>query len=300
MGDILDIKTVQECNCCLGCKTLHPQASVICLDDNSGVEQRSIRFDFYAVLLIDHHGDSSCCCCCGKKYYDYSDATVVFLSPEKAFDMTRDRALPRKGWLLAFHPDLLYGTELGRAMCGYTFFSYDRDEALHLSLKEKNKIVSCLQGIDEELHHPVDMHSRSIITHHIELLLDYCKRYYHRQFVTREDKNKALIDSFAGYVDGYIEHGRLRSGVFPTAEMCASHLHLSAQYFIDLLKFVTGKTLREYMETKRLATAKLMLVNGLAPARVAAELGYPSVQCFSLMFKKITGLTPQEYKLARN
>ncbi len=300
MGEILDIKTVHECNCCLGSKTLHPQASVIRLGNNADVEQQGIRFDFYTVLLIDNC-DCEECCCCGRKYYDFSDATMVFLSPEKAFDMTRDRVLPRKGWLLAFHPDLLCGTTLDHILYRYTFFMYDKDEALHLSLREKRKIESCLENIDEELHYPIDMHSRTIITRHIELLLDYCKRYYERQFITREDKNNALLEQFYSYVDDYIAQGKLSRGVFPSVGACAERLHLSEQYFKDLLKFVTGKSLREYMELKRLYVAKQMLTKySYAPSRVAAELGYPSAQSFSLLFKKVTGFSPQEYKFAQN
>ncbi len=302
MGGILDIKTVHECNCCFGGKTLHPQVSVIRLDDNTNVEQHGIRFDFYTVLLIDNHDVDECCCCCGRNNYDFTDATMVFLSPEKAFDMTRERTLPRKGWLLAFHPDLLYGTTLDLMLSSrYTFFSYDKNEALHLSLRERNKVVCCLQGIDEELHHSIDIHSRTIITRHIELLLDYCKRYYERQFITREDKNNALMEQFTRYVDTYIINGGLVHGVFPSVESCAGQLHLSEQYFKDLLKFMTGKTLREYMEVKRLDTAKQMLLsNECTPTRVSTILGYSSVRQFSMLFKKLTGVTPQDYKSANN
>ncbi len=301
MEEILDIKTVHQCNCCLGSKTLHPQASVIRLDDNTNVAQHSIKFDFFTILLIDNHDENSYHTCCGRKYYDYSDATMVFLSPEKAFDMTRNRVLPRKGWLLAFHPDLLCGTTLSHTLCCYTFFYYSKEEALHLSLREKNKIINCLENIDDELHHPIDVHSRIIITRHIELLLDYCKRYYERQFITREDKNRTLMAQFEQLIDDYMLHGQMVHGVFPSAESCATHLHLSTQYFKDLIKFTTGKTLHEYMELKRLDMAKQMLLKySYTPSRVAIELGYPSVRHFSLLFKKVTKIAPQEYKLMQN
>lgn len=302
MKGILDIKTVHECNCCLGGKTLHPQVGVIRIDDSTDVEQHGIRFDFYTVLLIDNRAPGKCCRCCGMKGYDFSDATMVFLSPEKAFDMTHERTLPRKGWLLAFHPDLLCGTTLDHTLGSrYTFFSYSKNEALHLSAKECDKIECCLQGIDEELHHPIDAHSSTIITRHIELLLDYSKRYYQRQFITREDKNNSLMERLCSYVNTYIMQGRLADGIFPSAEKCAEHLNLSTQYFKDLLKFVTGNTLREYVEMTRLGIAKQMLSSEeYSPTRVASCLGYPSVRQFSLMFKKITGTSPAEYKSAHN
>lgn len=300
MGEILDIKTVHQCNCCLGCKTLHPQASVIRFGDTASMRQHSVKFDFYTVLLIDNVG--SCCdCCCGHKYYDFSDATMVFLSPEKAFAMAGDHVLPSKGWLLAFHPDLIYGTSLDHTLCNYTFFAYNNEEALHLSLREKNKIECCLENIEDELHYPIDMYSRTIITRHIELLLDYCKRFYERQFITREDKNAALMGQLERFVDAYIGQGKLSGGAFPSAEMCAQQLHLSTQYFNDLLRFSTGKNMREYVEMKRFDAAKQLLTKqGYTPSQVSAALGYQSVQSFSIMFKRLTGVAPHEYRLLGN
>ena len=295
----IDIKTVHECNRCLGGKTLHPQASLINLE-HPGWKGEAVKFEFYAILLFEDKvaGDS---CCCGRRYYDFACATMVFLTPGEMFRMSSTNTLPDKGWLLAFHPDLIYGTSLDHTLCSYTFFSYDNDEALHLSLREKNKIESCFENIDEELHHPIDTYSRTIITRHIELLLDYCKRYYERQFVTREDENDVLMCRLERFIDGYIEQGKLAHGVFPTVEMCAGYLHLSPQYFKDVLKFSTGKTVREYVEAKRFAAAKQMLaMQGCASSQVATQLGYPSVQCFSVMFKRLTGVAPQEYRLLRN
>lgn len=297
---ILDIKTVHQCNCCLGSKTLHPQVSVIELDGNTDVAQNGIKFDFYTVLLIDRY-DGMHCKCCGMRHYDYSEASMVFLSPEKAFDMTHDHVLPSKGWLLAFHPDLLYGTTLNHTLCNYTFFAYSKEEALHLSLREKNKIICCLKGIDEELHHPIDGHSRIIITRHIELLLDYCKRYYERQFITREDKNSALMAQLSNLVEDYILQGKMADGVFPTSEMCALNLGLSVQYFKDLLQFYSGKALREYVELKRIGLAKNMLMKcDYSVSRIVTELGYPSVRQFNMLFKRLTGFLPQDYKVAQN
>ena len=119
--ETLDIKTVHQCNRCLGCKTLHPQASIIRLD-HTNVEQHSIKFDFYTILLMEN--DIEDCCCCGRKAYDYSNATMVFLPPEQTFDIHKNRVLPQQGWLLAFHPDLLYGTTLEKNIQEYPFFFY--------------------------------------------------------------------------------------------------------------------------------------------------------------------------------
>ncbi len=295
MKETLDIKSVCECNRCLGCKTLHPQASIINLE-HPDFEQEAVKFEFYAVLLIEECPDG--CCCCGRKYYDYSNATMVFLKPGEVFRMSEAGALPDKGWLLAFHPDLLYRTSLKNHIKNYTFFSYSKEEALHLSQRETTTITCCLENIEEELHHSIDTHTATILSRHIELMLDYCTRFYERQFITRENKNKNVLEELENLLDSYIASGRLRDFILPTSEYCATGLGLSVPYFNDLLKFETGKTLDEYFQLKRLEAAKRMLLKaGNTPAIVARQLGYPNVQYFSLLFKKITGIAPNEYRV---
>ena len=295
---MLDIKTVYDCNCRLGCKTLHPQVSIINLE-NPDLGQDAVKFEFYAILLIEKCDDG--CCCCGRKYYDYSNATMVFLNPGEIFKMSEAGVLPDKGWLLAFHPDLLYRTSLRNHIQNYTFFSYRKEEALHLSQRETATITCCLENIEEELQHAIDAHTATILSRHIELMLDYCTRFYERQFITREDKNKNVLKKLDTLLDAYIASGRLRSAILPTPEYCATELGLSASYFNDLLKFETGKTLNEYFQLKRLDVAKKMMLNaGSTPTYVARQLGYPNVQYFSRLFKAITGSAPNKYRLSRN
>lgn len=134
---MLDIKTVYECNRCLGCKTLHPQVSLINLE-SPNLEQEAVKFEFYAILLIEDCPDG--CYCCGRKYYDYSNATMVFLTPGEIFRMSENNTLPNKGYLLAFHPDLLFHTSLDNPIKNYTFFAYHKEEALHLSHVRQPKL----------------------------------------------------------------------------------------------------------------------------------------------------------------
>lgn len=242
---MLDFKTVYECNCCLGCKTLHPQVSIINLE-SPNLEQDAVKFEFYAILLIEECPDS--CCCCGRKYYDYSNATMVFLTPGEIFRMSENNTLPNKGYLLAFHPDLLFRTSLNNHIKNYTFFSYKKEEALHLSQRETAKITCCLENIEDELHHPIDTHSSTILSRHIELLLDYCTRYYERQFITRENKNKTLLDKMEKLLEHHIASGQLQDGIMPDPKILSKELGLSPAYFEDLLKFETGKTLEEYLQ----------------------------------------------------
>lgn len=296
--ETLDIKTVHECNRCLGCKTLHPQVSIINLE-HPDLEQDAVTFEFYAILLIEKCNDG--CCCCGRKYYDYSNATMVFLKPGEIFRMSEAGVLPDKGWLLAFHPDLLYHTSLKNHIQNYTFFSYHKEEALHLSQRETATITCCLENIEEELHHSIDMHTATILSRHIELMLDYCTRFYERQFITRENKNMTVLEELETLLDAYIDSGQLCNAVLPTPAYCATGLGLSIPYFNDLLKFETGKTWEEYFQLKRLDVAKKMLLKAdNTPAIVARQLGYPNVQYFSLLFKKITGIAPNEYRYLQN
>lgn len=298
MKDTLDIKSVCECNRRLGCKTLHPQVSIINLE-HPDLEQDAVKFEFYAVLLIEECTDG--CCCCGRKYYDYSNATMVFLKPGEVFRMSEAGVLPDKGWLLAFHPDLLYCTSLENHIKDYTFFSYDKEEALHLSGRETATITCCLENIEDELHHAIDTHTATILSRHIELMLDYCARFYERQFIIRENKNKNVLEELEILLDDYITSGRLRDSVLPTPEYCATKLRLSVSYFNDLLKFETGKTLDGYFQLKRLEVAKKILLKaGNTPAIVARQLGYSSVQYFSLLFKRNTGIAPNKYNCSLN
>lgn len=298
MKETLDIRSVYECNRCLGYETLHPQASVINLD-HPGLEQHAVKFEFYAVLLIEKCNNGYCSY--GRKYYDYSHATMVFLKPGEVFRISEGGVLPDKGLLLAFHPELMYRTSLRRHIKNYTFFSYLKEEALHLSQRETETIICCLENIEEELHHSIDTHTATILSRQIELVLDYCTRFYERQFITRENKNKNVIKKLETLLDDYILSGRLRNAVLPTSEYCATELGLSVPYFNDLLKFETGKTLDEYFQMKRIEVAKKMLLKAEnTPFIIAQQLGYPNVQYFSLLFKKTTGSAPNEYRYSKN
>ena len=292
---ILDIKTVYECNRCLGSRTLHPLASLINLE-NPGVEQDAVKFEFYAILLIEDCPGN--CGCCGRRYYDFGYATMVFLTPGEVFRMSRDNTLPGKGLLLAFDPALLLCTTLSSHIGQYSFFRYCKEEALHLSQRETACVRRYFDDIGEELHHPIDMHSRTLLSRLIELLLDYCSRFYERQFITREEKNKSLLRRLERLVDSGIDEGCLERGHFPTAAEWAADLGLSEAYFCDLLRFQTGKTPTEYLYFRRLEAAKRMLqADRATPAQVSRRLGFANVCQFSFVFKKYTGQAPGEYRL---
>lgn len=295
--DVLNIETVHQCNCCLGYKTLHPLVSVIDLS-KANLNQRTIKFDFYTILLIEGEAEEFLY---GRKYYDYSNASIVFLTPGESIQIDECKLLPTKGWLLAFHPDLLCRTSLGETIKNYSFFSYKLDEALHLSQREKTKAIECFCSIEEELRHAIDCHSKTLISRYIELLLDYCCRFYERQFITRCEANNVIIQQVDALLDEYIQSGKLESCILPSAAYCADLLHLSPYYFSDVLKFETGKSIYEYFQQKRLEVSKKMLSEQENTVSMVAEkLGYSSTQYFSHLFKKLTGVSPSEYRLIQN
>lgn len=281
----------------MGHKTLHPLVSVIDLS-KAPLEQRTVRCDFYTITLIEGEAEYLTY---GRKYYDYSNASLIFRIPGETMKLDTGNTLARKGWLLAFHPDLIACTTLESHIKDYSFFFYKLNESLHLSLREKMKIIECIRNIEEELQHAIDCHSKILISHHIELLLDYCARFNERQFITRCEANKTILHKTDLLLSKYILSGKLADGVLPTEEYCADAFHLSPRYFSDLLKFETGKSIHEYFQLMRLNIAKRMLLDKDNTVHMTAKkLGYANVRYFTLLFKKITGITPAKYKYTQN
>lgn len=291
----LKIETVHQCNCCLGSKTLHPLVSVIDLSKKQLVEYHDIKSGCYTLLLNE--------CSCetfiyGRKYYDFSNGSLVCLTPGQSVNIENcSENLPTKGWMLVFHPDLICGTSLGQIMSDYTFFSYRQKEALHLSAREKQTVLEYLDKIDLELKHYIDSHSKRIISKHIELLLDYCTRFYERQFITRHEANLKIIERFNTLLEKAYETKNIPSSGMPTTIFCADKLDLSVNYFCDMLKVEKGKSVQEYIQLKRFELAKNWLQHtDKSILQIAKELGFQSSECFSHLFRKITGSSPTDFR----
>jgi AraC-like DNA-binding protein len=202
-----------------------------------------------------------------------------------------------KGWGLLFHPDIIRGTSLGRNIRKYTFFSYEANEALHLSQKERQIITDCFHKVDHELHQSIDKHSNTLITNNVELLLNYCMRFYDRQFITRSQVNKDLLAKFEKLLDDYFHSELTQTLGLPTVKFCADRLHLSANYFGDLVKKETGKSAQENIQLKILDIAKEKIFDtSKSISEVAYELGFMHPQHFSRLFKNETGYTPNQFR----
>ena len=296
MNDIVRIDHVFDYNDSLGCETLHPLVSVIDFSAVRPIRSSLRSFGLYAVFLKDVRcGDMIY----GRQSYDYQEGTLVFIAPGQCVGIdNRGVKFQPKGWALLFHPDLLRGTQLGRNIRNYTFFSYEVREALHLSEQERRTIMECLHNIRHELQHAVDRHSRTLVVGNIEMLLNYCVRFYDRQFITRSDvAGKDVLARFERTLDDYFLSDKPQTEGLPTVQYCAQHLHLSANYFGDLIKRLTGKTAQEHIRLRLIDAAKERIADpARSIAEVAYELGFKYPAHFTRLFKNRVGCTPNQYR----
>ncbi len=224
---------------------------------------------------------------------------MLFIAPGQLMGSEDDGQLHQpEGWILAFHPELLRGTHLANIMRDYTYFSYNANEALHLSEGERNVIIECLEAIRKELHIPIDKHSRALIVDKIKLFLDYCTRFYDRQFVTRENQNSDLLARFETLLNNYFSSRLPITEGVPSVQYCADKLCLSTNYFSDLLKKETGLSANKHIQQKVLDIAKDRLFDSKKSiSQIAYEMGFQYPQHFSRWFKKLEGRTPNEYRM---
>lgn len=295
MATIMQIDSVQQYNDYFGVETLHPLVSVI-----EGSEAKPLRFcrkhyQVYAVLLKDARCGNLTY---GQSIYDYQQGTMLFLAPGQVMGSEDDGQWHQpEGWVLVFHPELLHGTALVRTLKDYTFFSYNANEALHLSTQERQTVIGCMEKIREELRYPIDRHSQSLITDNIKLLLDYCARFYDRQFITRQPANSALLARFERLLDDYFASERVAQQGMPTVQYCADRLCLSANYFSDMLKKETGMSALKHIQLRMLEAAKAQVFDTTKSINeIAYALGFPYPQHFSRWFKRATGHTPNTYR----
>lgn len=280
----------------MGVETLHPLVSIINFSKLSPIHRFLFNIDFYAVFLKETKNGILTY---GRQYYDYQEGSIVCISPGQVVGAeATDEIFQPQGWGLLFHPDLIVGTPLAAKMKKYTFFAYDVNEALHLSERERHIVLDCFDKIAEELERPIDNHSQTLISVYIELLLDYCTRFYERQFITRKKVNTDLLTRFEKLLFGYFNSGQPRLSGLPAVKYFASELCLSPNYFGDLIKKECGKSAQEYIQDTVISIAKDRLLDtSKSIGQVAEELGFQYLPYFSRLFKKKVGKTPGEYRL---
>lgn len=295
MTEILKLDNIYQYNDMMHQETLHPLVSVIDLSKSPLMKHVRMSFGFYAVFLKKVKcGDIRY----GRSYYDYQEGTLVFMGPGQVIGIDNDgNHFQPQGWALLFHPDLIHGTSLGRTIKEYTFFSYEVNEALHLSEQERHLILDCLKNIETELQHGIDKHSRMLIVSNIELLLNYCIRFYDRQFINRENVNKDILMRFERVLDDYFQTDQPQNIGLPSVHYCADQLHLSANYLGDLIKKETSKSAQEQIQLKLIDLAKEKVFDtNKSVSEIAYELGFKYPQHFSRLFKKRVGCSPNEYR----
>ena len=242
MDEITRIETIDQYDQLFGLETLDPLVNVIDFSKaTKTVEYYHMNIGFYSLFLKDAKcGDLKY----GRKYYDYQEGTVVCMAPGQVIGIDNRKQAPVRTQSIGvlFHPDLIRGTSLGQNIKNYSFFSYEVSEALHLSDQEKEIVTDCIHKIQIELEHAIDKHSKQLIVRNIELLLDYCMRFYERQFITRNQANKDIIVRFEHLLDEYFQGQAAMTEGLPSVKYFADKVCLSPNYFGDLIKKETGKT----------------------------------------------------------
>lgn len=273
----------------------HPLVTVIDMESITSIDHfddKPLSFGFYVVTLKEEY--------CGKlnygqSIYDYQDGTLVFFSPGQIIRPSEIKGVRPKGRLLAVHPELFHGLPIIELMKRYSFFGYDVNEALHISFDEKKLINQCLDNVIGEIQRPTDKHSRRLIASHIGLLLNYCVRFYDRQFISREIPSKDTVARFEKMLQEYFTQDGYCQEI-PSVKYFADRLCLSTNYFGDLVKSVTGLSPQYIIQRELINQAKILLsVGDLSINQVASRLGFSYPQYFSRVFKKIEGCTPSNF-----
>lgn len=295
--DIIRLDTVDDYNRLFGLETRHPLVSVIDLGEATRWPRHfTVNYGIYALFLKETRcGDIRY----GRQTYDYREGTITSFAPGQVSEVEMLEGVRPSARGIVFHPDIINGTSLGQEIKTYSFFSYSSTEALHLSEEEKVTVIDCLDKTRQELEHPIDRLSKRLIARNIQLLLDYCLRFYNRQFVTRAAANHDVLTRFEALLDDYFQSGKIRREGLPGVRYFAERVFLSPNYFGDLIKKTTGKTPLEYIQAKVIGTAKdLLLGTDKTVGQIADDLGFQYPQHLNRLFKKNVGLSPNEYRKA--
>lgn len=286
--------TVQEFNDYYGLETLHPLVSVVRFNKPAKVEEAMYHYGLYALFLKENKG---CKLSYGRTEYDFDEMTVTSFAPGQVIHVEPNPEVIIPKWTaIVFHPDLLNRTSLGKNISRYEFFDYTSNEALHLSVAEIEIFRGVLSMIQQELNRSIDKHSKELIVNNIELLLNYCLRFYDRQFITREEINHSVVKKFTALLDQYIANQAQQEG-FPSVAYFADKSCYSPKYFGELVKTETGRTAKDFISDRMLSAAKQLLNDeSLSIKTVSQQLGFEYPQHFVRFFKAKTGQTPSDYR----
>ncbi len=296
MSEILYMNSIHDYNNFLGLETLHPLVSFVDFSQVKVLPHRRKSGTYYAIFLKEKiHGPITY----GRGKYDYQEGTLVFMAPGQVGGIDDGGVTENpQGYALLFHPDPIRNTPLAHKMKEYTFFSYEVNEALHMSEHERQTVFNCFFEIRDELQHTIDKHSRNIIVSNIEVLLNHCLRFYDRQFATREAINHDALARFETLLNNYFDSDKPAELGLPSVAWCAEQLHFSPNYFGDLVKKQTGKSAIELIHLSVINRVKDLLAEpNKTISEIAYEVGFQYPHHLSRLFKKVTGHTPNEYRV---
>lgn len=299
MSDIIHIETIAEIHDSLGIPPpMHPLVSVIPINDkvtNYDYGDFTYTFGFYQVALkLGIEGKIIY----GRNHYDFDRGSLVFTKPGQAQRYTETTELDgEKGWVLLFHPDLIRRFDVGKNIDQYSFFSYETNEALHVSEQERRVLTELVGQIEKEYNNNIDKHTQKLIVSNIELILDYCTRYYDRQFYLRVNHNLDLLAQLDKHLKDYFDTETSLELGLPTVRHFSGLMNMSSSYLSDLLKSATGRTAQQYIQDHLLERAKNQLLSSSDQvSQIAYGLGFEYPQHFSKLFKSKVGVSPAQYR----
>ena len=297
-GEIIRVKSISQLHALMNfSKPKHPLISLIDAAKLDIPEQEvgvKIITDFYMISLKD----KSCGVEYGRNSFDFDEGVMVFSAPGQTYSPTKViHEGDIQGWMLYFHPDLIRGTHFGNIIEEYSFFNYDVYEALHLSEDEEKIILDSVANIKKEYEQRIDNHSQRVIVSNLELLLNYCLRFFERQFNTRSSQSKDIVSQFENNLKSYFDTEQHLDAGLPAIQHFASKAHLSQHYFSDLIKKETGRTPKDHINDFVIDKAKTLLMGSEhSISEIAYDLGFNYPHYFTRLFKSKTGHTPLEYR----
>lgn len=283
----------------------HPLVSVVLVSEIHAVDSdlwKHFSTDFYTISLKNNIQSKVKY---GQQYYDFDKGTMIFTAPKQVQSVTVDQTNAFNetigtGYVLILHSDFLKKHPLQSTIKNYSFFSYAINEALHLSEQEEKNVIEIFQKIEKEYQH-IDKHTQDIILSQIDLLLNYCNRFYERQFITRKTVNNDLLSKLENLLNDYFNNKETLKIGLPTVEYVANQLHFSANYLSDLLRLLTGQNAQQHIHEKIIEKAKeKLLTTNLSVSEIAYELGFEQSQSFNRLFKKKTEISPLKYRQSFN
>lgn len=298
MSEFTQIDSITKLNSLFGHRiTEHPLVTIIDfskVDNYKNFVGNKIYSELYSVMLKQQCSDTFKY---GRSKFDFQNGTLIFVAPGQVIEIEDEIESPEsRDWGIFFHPDLLFGTDLNKTIKEYSYFDYSNNEALHLSLKERDTLNDIVTKLEDEISINIDKHSQRLIVSNIELLLNYCTRYFDRQFITRAKTNHGILTKLETVLHEYFISGISLSNGLPTVKYIANELNLSANYLSDLLKKETGlSTLEHIHKTITIVAKKRLLLPENSISTVAYDLGFEYPQYFTRLFKKETGMTPKEF-----